>query len=589
MSSPGAAGQPCAGRPTVWLILRLSRDTFYVFVDQQTGPLIVQSDKTILLDVHDDGYEAGRDGIAPFAELVKSPEHLHTYRVTPLSLWNAAAVGFTSDYVIETLRSLSRYPVPGSIEYDIRETIDRFGTVRLLAEEDNGLLTLEIDDPEVRRELANQKELAKLFQERWDRGFLIALEDRGTVKQRMMEHGYPVKDEAPLVDGDPLEITLREKTAAGPPFLIRDYQAQAAASFLGDGRPGSGYGSIVLPCGAGKTIVGLAVMQALATNTLILTSNVAATHQWIRELLEKTELSPEEIGEYSGDVKEIRPITIATYQILVWRPDTEGSFPHFELFRKRNWGLIVYDEVHLLPAPVFRITAEIQARRRLGLTATLVREDGREADVFALVGPKRYDAPWKELEQQGWIAEAVCHEVRIDLPENRRGEYSVASRREKFRLASENPRKLDIAHQLVEKHAERSILVIGQYLSQLRSVAEVLSTPIITGQTPNKKRDELYQLFREGEIRVLVVSKVANFAIDLPDASVAIQLSGTFGSRQEEAQRLGRILRPKNGPAFFYTLVTRYTVEEEFAANRQKFLTEQGYRYNISLWETSHT
>ena len=557
-------------------------------MDRQTGPLIVQSDKTVLLDVHDEGFEAGRDGIAPFAELVKSPEHLHTYRITPLSLWNAAAVGFTADYVIEILRSLSRYPVPGSIEYDIRETIDRFGTVRLRPEEQDGLLTLEIDDPDVRRELANQKELAKLFRAEWDRGFLIGLEDRGTVKQRMMEHGYPVKDEAPLVDGDPLQIPLKETLPGGVPFTIRDYQSQAAASFLGDGRPGSGYGSVVLPCGAGKTIVGLSVMSALATNTLILTSNVSATHQWIRELLEKTELTAEDIGEYSGDVKEIRPITIATYQILVWRRDTEGPFPHFDLFRKRNWGLIVYDEVHLLPAPVFRITAEIQARRRLGLTATLVREDGREADVFALVGPKRYDAPWKELEQQGWIAEAVCQEIRLDLPENLRGGYSVANRREKFRIASENPDKLAVAKQLVEKHAERSILVIGQYLSQLRVVSEALGVPIITGQTANKTRDELYQKFREGQIRVLVVSKVANFAIDLPDASVAIQLSGTFGSRQEEAQRLGRILRPKNGQAFFYTLVTRYTVEEEFASNRQKFLTEQGYRYSISLWETNH-
>ncbi len=558
-------------------------------MDRQTGPLIVQSDKTVLLDVHDEGYEAGRDGIAPFAELVKSPEHLHTYRITPLSLWNAAAVGLTADYVLETLRGLSRYPVPESIEYDIRETIDRFGTVRLRPEEEDGLLSLEVDDPEVRRELANQKDLAKLFRGEWDRGFRIALEDRGTVKQRMMEHGYPVKDEAPLVKGDPLAIPLKETLPNGRRFDIRDYQAQAAASFLGDGRPGSGYGSVVLPCGAGKTIVGLSVMSALATNTLILTSNVSATHQWIREILEKTELTEEDIGEYSGDVKEVRPITIATYQILVWRRDTDGPFPHFDLFRRRNWGLIVYDEVHLLPAPVFRITAEIQARRRLGLTATLVREDGREGDVFALVGPKRYDAPWKQLEQQGWIAEAVCQEIRLDLPENIRGRYSVANRREKFRMASENPDKIQITRQLVEKHAERSILVIGQYLSQLKTISEDLGMPIITGQTPNKTRDELYQRFREGEIRVLVVSKVANFAIDLPDASVAIQLSGTFGSRQEEAQRLGRILRPKNGPAFFYTIVTRYTVEEEFAANRQKFLTEQGYRYSISLWESNHT
>jgi len=377
---------------------------------------------------------------------------------------------------------------------------------------------------------------------------------------------------------------LRTVTGLGAPLNVREYQKSAADGVLGRGQPGTGFGTIVLPCGSGKTIVGLEILSRLATNTLVLTTNVAAVHQWIDELLDKTTLTADQIGEYTGDKKIIRPVTVATYQVLVWRDSKDGEYPHFRLFRERNWGLIIYDEVHLLPAPVFRVTAELQAVRRVGLTATLVREDGAEGDVFSLVGPKRYDVPWKELEAKGWIAEAICTEIRLELPEHLRIPYAVATKREKFRIASENPLKEDVVLQLVANHKEDSILVIGQYIEQLEKLARVLKAPIITGSTPNAQREVLYEDFRSGRVRVIVVSKVANFAINLPDASMAIQVSGTFGSRQEEAQRLGRILRPKKRNALFYTLVSRATSEEEFSAHRQKFLTEQGYKYSIEIF-----
>jgi len=396
--------------------------------------------------------------------------------------------------------------------------------------------------------------------------------------------GYPVQDLAPLKAGDPLEVSLRSQTLGGDTMLVRGYQLEAVAGLLGRGQPGTGFGTIVMPCGSGKTVVGLEILSRLKTNTLILTTNVAAVHQWIDELLDKTSLTAEEIGEYTGDKKVIRPVTVATYQVLVWREDREAEFPHFRLFRERNWGLIIYDEVHLLPAPVFRVTAELQALRRVGLTATLVREDGAEGDVFSLVGPKRFDVPWKELEAKGWIATAVCTEIRLDLPEHQRIPYAVAAKREKFRIASENPLKEEVVRQLIENHREDAILVIGQYIDQLERLSRILKAPLITGSTPNAQREVLYQQFRSGAMRVLVVSKVANFAINLPDASMAIQVSGSFGSRQEEAQRLGRILRPKERNAYFYTLVSRATNEEEFSAHRQKFLTEQGYKYSIEVW-----
>ncbi len=554
-------------------------------------PLIIQSDASLLADVHDPGFEAARAELSGFAELEKSPEHMHTYRLSPLSLWNAASAGLDADDILSTLERYGRFPVPDNVRFFVKDMISRFGKIRLIETEDDRQLFLDVPDSAIRQELLTNKRVSGYLtpDERDGRsGFLVQLYDRGTIKQELIQVGYPVRDEAPLVDGEPLPIVLREKTLSGfAEFCVRDYQVEAARSFYGTGRPGTGYGTVVLPCGAGKTIVGMKVMEIISSNTLIVTTNVAAVHQWVDELLDKTELTEDQIGEYTGDKKLIRPVTVATYQILVWRRDREEEFPHFRLFTDRKWGLIIYDEVHLLPAPVFRVTAEIQAVRRLGLTATLVREDGRETDVFSLVGPKRYDVPWKELEQKGWIAEANCYEIRIDLPDRLRIDYATADKRGKFRIASENPRKLEITKQIIDNHPEDSIMVIGQYLDQLDELADALEAPLITGKTPNPERERIYAAFRNGDAHVIVVSKVANFAIDLPDASVAIQVSGTFGSRQEEAQRLGRILRPKEKNSYFYSIISRYTTEESFAANRQKFLTEQGYKYHIELWDTN--
>lgn len=553
-------------------------------------PLIIQSDASLLADVHDPGFEEARAELSAFAELEKSPEHMHTYRLTPLSLWNAASAGLAADGILETLDAYGRFPVPDNVRFFIEDTISRYGKIRLLETDKDRQLFLDVPDPAIRQELMTNKRVSKYLTP-WDQdelaGFLVELYDRGTIKQELIHVGYPVKDEAPLVEGDALSVPLRETSSSGSPFSVRDYQVEAARAFYGTGRPGTGFGTVVLPCGAGKTIVGMKVMEIVGSNTLILTTNVAAVHQWIDELLDKTDLTEDDIGEYSGDRKVIRPVTIATYQILTWRKNKEEEFPHFRIFGERNWGLIIYDEVHLLPAPVFRVTAEIQAVRRLGLTATLIREDGRESDVFSLVGPKRYDVPWKELEQKGWIAEANCYEIRIDLPDSLKIEYATADKRGKFRVASENPRKIEITRQIIENHREDSIMVIGQYISQLKELAKELDAPIIMGKTPNQEREKIYAAFRSGEVQVIVVSKVANFAIDLPDASVAIQVSGTFGSRQEEAQRLGRILRPKEKNSYFYSIISRYTTEESFGANRQKFLTEQGYKYHIELWDSN--
>ncbi len=569
----------------------------------QTGALIVQGDGTVLLDLHDPGADEARDAIAPFAELEKSPEHMHTYRLTPLSLWNAAGAGLDAEEVLTRLHRHARYAPAEHISVMVRDTVSRFGKLVLEASDDPYTLTLLIFDEDIAAEIRGRKKLHTLLHPAVDNGsglserpvvdngsgpagrFMVKLADRGTVKQELIHLGYPVKDLAPLREGDPIEIKLRSERGVGGAFVVRDYQNEAVAALLGDRGPGSGFGTVVLPCGAGKTVVGMQAMSALATNTLVLTTNVAAVHQWIDELLDKTELAPEDIGEYTGDTKNIRPVTIATYQVLIWRKDKESEFPHFDIFRKRKWGLIIYDEVHLLPAPVFRVTAELQAVRRLGLTATLVREDGREADVFSLVGPKRYDVPWKELETRGWIAEAHCHEIRIDLPKQHRSGYAASDKRGKFRIASINPAKIPAARSIIENHPDDHILVIGQYLEQLNEIAAELDAPLITGRTPNKERERIYREFREGKAPVIVVSKVANFAIDLPDASVAVQISGSFGSRQEEAQRLGRILRPKKRNSHFYTIVSRYTVEEEFAVNRQRFLTEQGYKYHIDYWD----
>ncbi len=549
---------------------------------ENLNPLIIQGDRSILLDTHADNAEQARFALIPFAELEKSPEHLHTYHLTPLSLWNAASAGFSADTIIETLRRFSRFELPKPVISWTHETITRYGKIQLEPSNNPDYLYLKTETERIYQELQSARQLTKyLLPADQPQTFMLGLLHRGTVKQLLLKMGWPVHDTAPLKEGAPLSIQLRKITKKNTEFIIRDYQQDAAAAFVGNKEAGTGFGTIVLPCGAGKTIVGMLTMAALNTDTLILTTNTASVYQWKRELLDKTAVPEDCIGIYSSELKEIKPITIVTYQMLTWRPDTESDFPHFKLFRERNWGLIIYDEVHLLPAPVFRITAELQVIRRLGLTATLIREDGCEGDVFSLVGPKRYDVPWKELEEKGWIAHAYCTEIRIPLPEAKEIEYAAAPLREKHRIASQNTEKNTVVKRLLEKHAADQVLIIGQYIAQLQHISKELNAPIITGKTPNAEREVLYEAFRAGEIKVLVVSKVANFAIDLPDASVAIQISGTFGSRQEEAQRLGRILRPKERDSFFYTLVTRYSVEEECANHRQKFLAEQGYAYSI--------
>ena len=583
------------------------------------NPLIVQGDRTLLLDVHAPLAEECRNALIPFAELEKSPEHLHTYKLSPLSLWNAASANFSAEDAVAVLQKYARYDVPQSIVTWIKEISSRFGKIKLTDAPDVHFAD-EIENTAVEK-TEDGKEIVKKIKEQYlylvanslpvfkeiganpsvkkyltiptkttapdapDFSFILKLTDRGTIKQLLLQSGWPVKDEVPLCDGESLSVNLKNKTASGREFIIRDYQKKSAQALIGDKGPGTGFGTIVLPCGAGKTIVGMTIMDMLKTSTLIITTNISAVHQWIDELLDKTDLDKDQIAEYSGENKEIKPVTVATYQILTWRPNKDGPYPHFSLFHKRNWGLIIYDEVHMLPAPVFRVVAELQAVRRVGLTATLVREDGCEGYVFSLVGPKRYDVPWKELERDHWIASAECIEVRIDLPVSSEIDYAVSTSREKHKIASMNPNKLPIVKEILQKCPNDKILVIGQYIQQLDLIAKELNVPIITGKTPNAERDAIYTDFRNGKINVLVVSKVANFAIDLPDASVAIQVSGTFGSRQEEAQRLGRILRPKERKSRFFTLITRNTVEEEFGSNRQKFLAEQGYEYKIVRYD----
>lgn len=571
------------------------------------NPLIVQSDRTLLLDVHAPLAEECRAALIPFAELVRSPEHLHTYQISSLSLWNAESSGFTGEQAVEVLKKFSRYEIPQSVVVWIEETSGRFGKLRLVqgpsVENSDGIkeeyLYLVSNSPYVFKQIEANAFARKFLvpcecAEEFSAGlsekektfcFKLLLTDRGIIKQNLLKIGWPVKDDVPLQDGFPLEINLRKTTFSGRSFEVREYQKAAANALVGNKGPGTGFGTIVLPCGAGKTIVGMEIMSLLKTNTLIVTTNITAVHQWIDELIDKTDLDASQIAEYTGENKTIKPVTVATYQILTWRPDKNGPYPHFSLFRQNNWGLVIYDEVHMIPAPVFRVAAELQAVRRVGLTATLVREDGCEGNVFSLVGPKRYDVPWKELEKAKWIAKAECIEVRLGLPENKEIEYAVAANREKHRIASENPLKNKIVQELVEKFKDDKILIIGQFLTHLEIIAKLLNVPIITGKTKNSERDIIYDDFRSGKIRVLVVSKVANFAIDLPDASVAIQVSGTFGSRQEEAQRLGRILRPKERTSRFFTLITRGTVEEDFGSNRQKFLAEQGYSYRIVRYE----
>jgi len=535
------------------------------------GPLIVQSDKTLLLDVDHPNSTECRRAIAPFAELERSPEHIHTYRLTNLGLWNARAAGHDAENVIDTLIKYSRYAVPHSLLLDVAETMSRYGRLRLESNPIHGLVLITTDSA-VLEEVIRAKKIAPLLGSRIDKETIaVHPSQRGAIKQHLLRLGWPAEDFAGYVDGQAHSIELNQEG-----WKIRQYQEHAAEGFWHGGS-----GVVVLPCGAGKTIVGAAAMAHAKATTLILVTNTVAARQWREELLRRTSLNEDEIGEYSGSKKEIRPVTIATYQVMTKKKN--GVYAHLDLFDSYDWGLIIYDEVHLLPAPIFRFTADIQSRRRLGLTATLVREDGMEGEVFSLIGPKRFDVPWKEIESQGYIAPAECIEIRATLSESERLLYATAEPEEKYRFCATTATKRKVVQALVEKHAEDQVLVIGQYISQLDELSEDLGVPVIKGETPIKEREELFAAFRKGEIKCLVVSKVANFSIDLPDATIAIQVSGAFGSRQEEAQRLGRILRPKSDgrSARFYSVVSRDTIDQDFAQNRQRFLAEQGYSYRI--------
>lgn len=551
---------------------------------RRDGPLIVQSDKTVLLDVHHPEADLVRENLGSFAELVKSPDNLHTYRISNLSLWNAAAAGRSSDDVIEFLTSHARHALPKSLAQEIASLMGRFGRLILKKGESGDLLLTIAADlfetvvrlPLIQEYIEDRDPARSEVKIGW--GF------RGELKRALVRAGYPVEDLAGYEEGDHLAFKLRATTPSGAPFSLRSYQASAALAFFQDGNHRGGNGVVVLPCGAGKTVVGIAVMEMYQTKTLVLTNNRTSVRQWIREVLEKTDLPADKVGEYSADQKTIADVTVSTYQMLTHRSPKTGTLPHFETFLESNWGLVVYDEVHLLPAPVFRVTAELQARRRLGLTATLVREDGREDEVFSLIGPKRFEMPWRRLERGGFIASARCVEMRVPMTERDRDRYELVSRRDRYRIAAENPLKLRALTALLEKHRGDRVLVIGLYLRQLAKIQALMDAPMITSKTTQEERERLYADFRTGKIDRLIVSKVANFAVDLPDANIAIQVSGTFGSRQEEAQRLGRILRPKAAACetVFYTLVSSETSEETFNAHRQLFLTEQGYSYEIT-------
>ncbi len=567
------------------------------------GAIIVQSNLEIMVEVDNPNYTTARDAIAPFTELVKSPEHLHTYKISHLSLWNAAATGLRAPDVIERLESQSRYPIPPTVITEVEDYMARYGLLRLKKED--GRLIMESDDKIMFVEICKLKDVEPFVIEYIDDTHVVVdPERRGHLKMVLTNAGFPVEDLAGYTVGDPLPIRLRETTVSGKPFNLRDYQKDAAQVFYASGSEKGGSGVIVLPCGSGKTVIGLATMALVQTKTLILTPNISSSRQWIREICDKTNLTLDQVKEYSGEVKEIGPVTVATYQILTQRKrakkgdenkevkelemteeEVKKELANFPLFSEEKWGLMIYDEVHLLPAPVFRLSTEMQATRRLGLTATLVREDHKETEVFSLIGPKKFDIPWRILEAQGWIATADCNEIRIPMDPELKMKYALAPVRDKITLASTNPEKTDIVERLLKYFSKPDdrVLIIGQYIDQLEALSEDLQIPLITGKTPNKEREKLYGAFRSGAQKNLMVSKVGNFAIDLPDANVLIQISGTFGSRQEEAQRLGRVLRPKSdgGAAHFYSIVTQDSKEQEFAMNRQLFLTEQGYAYKI--------
>lgn len=550
----------------------------------QDGPLIIQSDRTLMLETAHPLYGPCRDFLALFAELVKSPEFIHTYKVSPLSMWNAAALEIPFEEILAGLHQFSRYEPPANVLSDIKEWYGIYGLL-VLEKDSSGRLRLQVFDKVILNRLSKNKDLAGLLTEPAENGWFVETDQRGNVKQALVKAGYPVKDLCGYATGDALSVRLRDVDTSGNQFALRDYQKEAVDVFHQGGRSSGGNGIIVLPCGSGKTIIGLGIISRISGHTLIISTNNVSVNQWRNELLAKTDLAPDEVGEFTGLGKSIKPVTITTYQMLTHRKDKEAPMDNLKIFSQNNWGLIIYDEVHMLPAPVFRATTGIQAKRRLGLTATLVREDGKEDDVFALIGPKRYDIPWKTLENRGFIAQAMCTEYRVCLPRDEEIQYAVAPKRQRFRIASENSLKLDIARELIANHPDDSIMVIGQYIAQLEMMASALAAPLITGKTRHVDREKIYEDFKNGTCRVLVVSKVANFAVDLPDANVMIQISGTFGSRQEEAQRLGRILRPKEKLSRFYTLVSKGTDEQAFALNRQLFLVEQGYKYDIRYFE----
>lgn len=547
------------------------------------GPLIIQSDHTILLEVEHPQYVSCRDFLVCFAELVKSPEFIHTYKVTPLSLWNAAALEISIKEISAGLQRFAKYPIPTNVVISIQEWYEIYGKL-ILRQESSDQLFLEVKEHYIQERLLHDKTLQPFWLEHLENGMMVSPKERGNLKHALIKAGFPIKDLCGYVAGTSLEIALRDIDNDGNTFALRDYQIDAIEAFYHAGRNTGGNGIVVLPCGSGKTIIGIGTMSRIASQTLIVTTNNVSVHQWRTELLSKSHLAPQDIGEFTGMEKQIRAVTVTTYQMLTYRKSKDSPMENLGLFTEYNWGLIIYDEVHLLPAPVFRATTAIQAKRRVGLTATLVREDGKEDDVFALIGPKRYDVPWKTLESRGYIATAFCTEYRLQLPAAEELEYAHAPKRMKFRISSENSNKVALVMDLLRQHAQDHVLVIGQYISQLEVFAKQLKLPLITGKTKHVDRQQLYSRFKTGEIKVLLVSKVANFAVDLPDANVLIQVSGAFGSRQEEAQRLGRILRPKKRSSFFYTLVSKGTDEQHFAINRQMFLVEQGYKYQIRYY-----
>lgn len=546
-------------------------------------PLIIQGDHSLLLEVENQEYASCRDFLVIFAELVKSPDYMHTYRTTPLSLWNAAALNCSLDEIISGIEKYSKYTVPKNVLDDIKNWYNQYGKL-ILEKHNEDLLILTSSDQFIFDKIINDKSLQTFWQTKQEYSVLINKSDRGNIKHSLIKIGYPVKDLCGYSTGERLDIDLRKVDISGNEFALRDYQTEAIEAFYHGGKNTGGSGIIVLPCGAGKTIIGLGVITAISNHTLIITTNNISVKQWINELLQKTNITEKYVGQYTGNIKEIKPITVTTYQMLTHRKSVNEEMKNLQVFTKRNWGLIVYDEVHTLPAPIFSATTSIQAKRRIGMTATLVREDGKEDDVFALIGPKRYDVPWKVLENRGYIATAFCTEFRVKLNTKLEKEYAYAEPRNQFRIAAENPGKISLIQELLTKHRSDQILIIGQYISQLEYISKLLKIPLITGKTNNDKREEIYEKFKTNEISCLIVSKVANFAVDLPDANILIQISGSYGSRQEEAQRLGRILRPKKKNSYFYTIVTHNTTEQLFGSKRQLFLLEQGYKYEIKYF-----